>query len=80
LASKEGIFCEPASAASIAGVLMDVKAGRVRAGATVVSTLTGHGLKDPGAALAVQHAQPTVVPAGAFLDHLARMLEQPQPR
>jgi threonine synthase len=80
LASREGIFCEPASAASIAGVLMDVKAGRVHAGATVVSTLTGHGLKDPGAALAVQHVQPTVVPVGAFLDHLARMLEQPQPR
>ena len=77
LARCEGIFCEPASAASIAGVLMDVNAGRLRPGATVVSTLTGHGLKDPGVALAVRHAQPTVVSAEGFMDHLSSMLERP---
>lgn len=77
LASHEGIFCEPASAAAIAGVLMDAHAGRLREGATVVSTLTGHGLKDPGAALAVHNVQPTVVAAEAFLDHLSCLLEQP---
>lgn len=46
LARWEGVFCEPASAASVAGVLRDVRDGRVPAGARVVCTLTGHGLKD----------------------------------
>jgi threonine synthase len=48
LASVEGIFCEPASAASVAGLL----AGREAAGAQrVACVLTGHGLKDPQTAL-----------------------------
>ena len=47
LAAAEGIFCEPASAASVAGVLADIEAGKIRAPAKVVCTLTGHGLKDP---------------------------------
>lgn len=49
LASSEGIFCEPASAASVAG-LLKVK-DQVPAGATVVCVLTGNGLKDPDAAI-----------------------------
>ncbi len=48
LASEEAVFCEPASAASVAGL---IKAGPVRSGATVVCTLTGHGLKDPDRAI-----------------------------
>jgi threonine synthase len=51
LANKEGIFCEPASAASIAGALRDLKSGRIPAGKTIVCTLTGHGLKDPDTAI-----------------------------
>lgn len=47
LASQEGIFCEPASAASIGGVMRDIKAGKIAEGSTIVCTLTGHGLKDP---------------------------------
>ncbi len=47
LASKEGVFCEPASSASFAGVLQDIDKGRIAANSTVVCTLTGHGLKDP---------------------------------
>jgi len=47
IASTEGIFCEPASAASLAGVLKLYKEGYFKAGDTVVCTLTGHGLKDP---------------------------------
>ena len=47
LASKEGIFCEPASAASLAGVLKRARAGAFSGGERVVCTLTGHGLKDP---------------------------------
>lgn len=52
LAAKEGIFCEPASAASIAGVMADVNAGNIPAGSRIVCTLTGHGLKDPDIAIA----------------------------
>jgi threonine synthase len=47
VASTEGIFCEPASAASIAGVLKLSKEGYFKEGERVVCTLTGHGLKDP---------------------------------
>lgn len=47
IASTEGIFCEPASAASLAGVIKLNKEGYFNAGDTVVCTLTGHGLKDP---------------------------------
>ncbi len=49
LASEEGIFCEPASAASVAG-LLKVK-DQVPIGATVVCVLTGNGLKDPDTAI-----------------------------
>jgi threonine synthase len=49
LASEEGIFCEPASAASVAG-LLKVK-DLVPTGATVVCVLTGNGLKDPDTAI-----------------------------
>jgi threonine synthase len=49
LASEEGVFCEPASAASVAG-LLKVK-DQVPAGATVVCVLTGNGLKDPDTAI-----------------------------
>lgn len=51
LTSSEGIFCEPASATSVAGALRDIKAGRIPEGSTVVCTLTGHGLKDPDTAI-----------------------------
>jgi len=45
LASSEGIFVEPASAAPIAGLLK--RAARIREGSRIVCTVTGHGLKDP---------------------------------
>ncbi|WP_349828996.1 threonine synthase [Brevibacterium litoralis] len=51
LSSTEGIFVEPGSAASIAGLLKQAAAGRVPAGARIVCTVTGHGLKDPQWAL-----------------------------
>ncbi len=47
VARLEGIFCEPASAASIAGVRKIAAVGAVDPGATVVAVLTGHGMKDP---------------------------------
>lgn len=52
LAEKEGVFCEPASAASLGGVLRDLKNGKIPEGKTIVCTLTGNGLKDPDTAIA----------------------------
>lgn len=51
LAQREGIYCEPASAISIAGLIKDLRSGRIPAGSRVVCTLTGHGLKDPDTAI-----------------------------
>ena len=47
LAEKEGIFCEPASAISLGGALVDTALGKIPEGSTITCTLTGHGLKDP---------------------------------
>ena len=58
LAASESVFCEPASAASVAGLLKS----DVPEGATVVCVLTGHGLKDPDIAIG-QIAVPTAVDA-----------------
>ncbi len=58
VAVNEGIFCEPGSAASIAGLRKARADGRVPAGARVVCILTGHGLKDPDTAVRTA-AQPT---------------------
>jgi threonine synthase len=63
LGSREGVFCEPASAASVAGLLKYGASGRV------VCVLTGHGLKDPQTALA--HAS-HVVPCDASIDAVER--------
>ncbi|MEA5358228.1 threonine synthase [Amycolatopsis sp., V23-08] len=52
LAGREGVFVEPASATSVAGLLATAADGRLPKGATVVCTVTGHGLKDPQTALA----------------------------
>jgi threonine synthase len=52
LASREGVFVEPASAASVAGLLDTVQDGRMPTGSLVVCTVTGNGLKDPDTALA----------------------------
>ncbi|MEO8813842.1 MAG: threonine synthase [Mycobacterium sp.] len=51
VARSEGVFVEPASAASIAGLLKSVEDGWVERGSTVVCTVTGNGLKDPDTAL-----------------------------
>jgi threonine synthase len=50
LAQEEGVFCEPASAASVAALLEAARDGLVEPGARVVCVLTGHGLKDPDTA------------------------------
>ena len=51
LAMHEGVFCEPASAASLAGAMRDIQNGKIPEGSKVVCTLTGNGLKDPDTAI-----------------------------
>lgn len=63
LARTAGVFVEPASAAGIAGLLKCHAAGGVPDGSTVVATVTGHGLKDPGVAVENSRAETTVVDA-----------------
>lgn len=64
LAAKEGLFCEPASAAGVAGLLKAHAAGQLDPGQVVVCTLTGNGLKDPHWALDAA-PDPVVVPVQA---------------
>ncbi|MBD3766824.1 MAG: threonine synthase [Gammaproteobacteria bacterium] len=52
LAQYEGVFCEPASAASFAGAMKDIQLGKIAEGSTIVLTLTGNGMKDPDTAIA----------------------------
>ncbi|MGI5323058.1 threonine synthase [Actinomadura nitritigenes] len=60
LAREEGVFVEPASAASVAGLLQAAEQGVVKPGTRVVCTVTGNGLKDPDWAISGAPA-PTVV-------------------
>ncbi|MDQ1436038.1 MAG: threonine synthase, partial [Actinomycetota bacterium] len=60
LASQEGVFVEPASAASVAGLLQAAGEGLVERDETIVCTVTGHGLKDPNRAIAQIEARPAV--------------------
>ncbi|MCI3923633.1 threonine synthase [Paenibacillus sp. TRM 82003] len=62
IASNEGVFAEPASAASIAGVMKQRREGTLPAGSQVVCVLTGHGLKDPNIAIKTVAAEPIVIP------------------
>ncbi|MCS7164172.1 MAG: threonine synthase [Thermodesulfovibrio sp.] len=62
IASYEGIFCEPASAASVAGVIKLYRKGYFKKGSTVVCTLTGNGLKDPDIVFKMAN-EPHVLPA-----------------
>jgi len=76
LTEQEGIFCEPASATSLAGALHDIKSGKIPAGSRVVCTLTGHGLKDPDTAIQQSRAPLQAIDANlesvrrAILDNL----------
>ena len=63
LARTAGIFVEPASAAGIAGIVKCHSRGGIPNGSTVVVTVTGHGLKDPGVAVENSLAESTVVDA-----------------
>jgi len=71
LAASEGVFVEPASASSVAGLRKAVEHGLVEPGERVVCTVTGHGLKDPQRAIdEVELGEPVV----ASLDAVAAEL------
>ena len=71
VAATEGVFCEPASAASVAGVMKLGRQGKLHEAEIVVCTLTGHGLKDADTAISVS-AQPKTV--RATREDVARLL------
>jgi threonine synthase len=73
IASYEGIFCEPASAATVAGVIKLYNEGYFKKGSTVVCTLTGNGLKDPDTVFKVAD-EPRVLPAD--LDSVRAFVEK----
>ncbi|MEW8506249.1 MAG: threonine synthase [Candidatus Thiodiazotropha sp.] len=66
LAENEGVFCEPASAISLAGAIRDIKSGKIPEGSSIVCTLTGNGLKDPDTA--IQQSTSPVISIDADLD------------
>ncbi len=70
LASKEGVFCEPASASGVAGLLKRGKATAFHKDDTIVCILTGHGLKDPQTAIDMTPELPIVEPDGDVLADL----------
>jgi threonine synthase len=73
LARTEGVFAEPASAASVAGVKQKAATGFFPRGARVVCTLTGHGLKDPETAVGSSAGATRV---GATFDEVSGVLEK----
>ncbi|MFZ1287195.1 MAG: threonine synthase [Candidatus Phosphoribacter sp.] len=79
LSAKEGVFVEPGSAASVAGLLACSEAGEVPAGARIVCTVTGHGLKDPQWALKRPdgtEVAPTRIAAEAYAAAVALGMER----
>ncbi|KGX86707.1 threonine synthase [Pontibacillus litoralis] len=62
LAKQEGIFAEPASCASIAGLWEALRQGKIKQGESVVCVLTGNGLKDPQTAIDTSSLKPEVLP------------------
>lgn len=73
LSQQEGVFCEPASATSLAGAIHDINAGKIPEGSTIVCTLTGNGIKDPDIAMQ-QCADTQPVTISADLDAVKRAI------
>lgn len=73
VAQTEGVFCEPSSAASLAGLIKSARRGEVPDDATVVSVLTGNGLKDPDTPMKVSSVN--LSPIAPDLEHLRKAME-----
>lgn len=78
LASQEGVFVEPASSASVAGVFRAVKEQAIAPGSTVVAVLTGNGLKDPQTAMDCKVIRPRQMDssAPALNEYLQEVLQR----
>jgi threonine synthase len=72
LAQLEGVFGEPASAASVAGLIKMAQRDVIRAGDRVVCTITGHGLKDPDSAIGISPKPVSIAPR---LDAVLKVME-----
>lgn len=72
LAQQEGVFCEPASAISVGGILRDIEYGVIPEGSLIACTLTGHGLKDPDTA--IKQSVGDVIEIPAELDAVKRAI------
>ncbi|GIN88310.1 threonine synthase [Heyndrickxia sporothermodurans] len=75
LAGCEGIFAEPASCASIAGIKKQLQTGEIKRGSKIVAVLTGNGLKDPTTAMDQLNIQPVTLQANkeALLQNLKQV-------
>lgn len=72
IASTEGILCEPASAASVAGLIQAHQEGLVEEGKKCVCILTGNGLKDPDSA--IKYSMTEVAKTGADMDEILKVM------
>ena len=75
VAATEGVFCEPASAASIAGVIKKANQGLFEGGERIVCTLTGHGLKDPDTAIKVATSEPLTCEPVSCVPEMKKVLD-----
>jgi threonine synthase len=78
VAAQEGVFAEPASCASLAGVFKSIQNGKIEKGSRIVAVLTGNGLKDPDTAIAVSVAEPMHLPNDekAVADYIRGVVKQ----
>jgi threonine synthase len=78
MAAVEGIFAEPASCASLAGIFKSITNGKISKGARIVAVLTGNGLKDPDTAIASSLLKPVQLPNDelAVAEHIRGVVRQ----
>lgn len=78
VASEEGVFAEPASCASLAGVFKSIKNGKIEKGTRIVAVLTGNGLKDPDTAISSSLVKPVQLPNNeeAVADYIRGAVKQ----
>jgi threonine synthase len=74
LTEKEGVFCEPASATSLAGAMRDIQSGKIEEGSKIVCTLTGHGLKDPDTAIKQCEGSKNMITVDATLEQVKKAI------
>lgn len=72
LARTEGVLVEPASAASVAGLIKSIKTGKIEPDSTIVCVLTGNGLKDPDSA--IKYSECEIKKTSSSLDEIVKIL------